>query len=255
LAAAASALWATSPLALQPLVTDDTGTQGAGGNQVEIAFNRERERSEGETSTVRSFLAVYTRGLTDSLDAYVSAVHSDRASSVPGEDAEGAGNPAIGFKWRFWEDAAGKWSAAWKPELQFGLSTHKERRGLAAGRNGYASTLVVTRETAFGALHANLGATRVRYELQENRAANRRMLYRLSAAPVFELTPAWKVAIDAGLTTNPDKARRARMGYVELGAIWQPHDDLELALGWIAQLGDGEPRVRTLTAGLTWRFR
>jgi hypothetical protein len=81
------------------------------------------------------------------------------------------------------------------------------------------------------------------------------MLYRLSVAPVFELSPMWRVALDAGVTTNPDKARRARMGYVELGAIWQPHEDLEIALGWIARLGDGEPRGRTLTGGLTWRFR
>jgi hypothetical protein len=204
---------------------------------------------------VRSLVAVYTRGLTDALDGYVSVIHNDIAASAPGEDAEGAGNPAIGFKWRFWEDAAGQWSAALKPELQFGLSAHKERRGLAAGRNSYASTFIVTRETAFGAVQANLAATRISYELQENRAANRRMRYRLSVAPVFELSPAWKVAFDTGLTTNPDKARRARMGYVELGTIWQPHEDLEFAFGWIAQLGDGERRVRMLTGGLTWRFR
>jgi Putative MetA-pathway of phenol degradation len=255
LAAAASMIWAASTLALQPLVTDDTGTQGAGGNQIEIAFNRDRVHGEGETSTVRSLVGLYTRGVTDSLDAYLAVLGSDIASSMPGEDASGAGNPAIGLKWRFWEDATAKWSAAWKPEVRFGLSARNERRALGTGRTNYASTFIATREVPFGALHANLAVMRVGYELEENRAANRRMLYRLSVAPVFELSPRWKVALDAGLTTNPDKARRARMGYVELGAIWQPHEDLEFALGWIEQSGDGDPRTRTLTAGVTWRFR
>jgi hypothetical protein len=44
------------------------------------------------------------------------------------------------------------------------------------------------------------------------------------------------------------------MGYVELGAIWAPSEDLELALGLLEQVGDGEPSSRTVIAGLTWRF-
>ncbi|MGH8664565.1 MAG: hypothetical protein ACREUX_09890 [Burkholderiales bacterium] len=52
----------------------------------------------------------------------------------------------------------------------------------------------------------------------------------------------------------PRRARRARMGYVELGAIWSPRADIELAFGIIRQVGDGEPTRQTLTAGLTWRF-
>jgi len=33
--------------AFQPLVTDDTGTQGAGGNQVEAAYNRTVDEAPG----------------------------------------------------------------------------------------------------------------------------------------------------------------------------------------------------------------
>ena len=44
------------------------------------------------------------------------------------------------------------------------------------------------------------------------------------------------------------------MGYVELGTIWAPSEDLELALGLIKQVGDGEPSSHTVTAGITWHF-
>ena len=36
-------------LALQPLITDDTGTQGSGGNQLELSFSEERAKSDGNT--------------------------------------------------------------------------------------------------------------------------------------------------------------------------------------------------------------
>ncbi|MPZ43009.1 MAG: hypothetical protein GEV05_06345 [Betaproteobacteria bacterium] len=134
------------------------------------------------------------------------------------------------------------------------MSRTSERQGLGNGRTGYAATLIVSRETSFGAIHANASANRVGYDLAGNRETNRRTLYRLSVAPVVTLSPTWTAAIDFGLTTNPDRARRARMGYVELGAIWSPRADIELAFGIIRQVGDGEPTSQTLTAGLTWRF-
>src|SRR5690606_34844955 len=84
------------------------------------------------------------------------------------------------------------------------------RRGLGNGRTGYGLTVIASQGTRFGALHVNLAAAREDYALAENRAANRRMRYRLSIAQVFELSRTWMVAIDAGVTTNPERARRAR---------------------------------------------
>lgn len=240
--------------ALQPLVTDDTDTQGAGGNQLEIAFDRTRLRSPDERSTERAWTGVYTRGLTDTLDGFAEVSHVRIRSNVPDADASGRSNPVLGLKWRLWESEADGLSIGLKPEIRFGVSTQSERRGLGTGRTGYAATLIVTKATWFGAVHANLAAAREDYSLAENRAANRRMLYRLSIAPVVDLTPTWKLVFDAGVLTNPDRARRARMGFVEIGAIWVPHEDLELALGLIRDVADGAGRASTLTAGLTWRF-
>jgi hypothetical protein len=246
------ACWSLPAGALQPLITDDTETQGAGGNQLEVSFDRERVRSPGERTTRHAATIVFTRGLTETLDGYVEA--SGVRLRTNGADDSGAGNPALGVKWRFWENEANKLSLALKPEVQLGVSRRSERQGLASARTGYAATLILSKEASFGAIHANLAATRVDFALAENRDANRRMLYRFSVAPVVALSPTWKAALDVGVTTNPDRTRRARMGYVELGAIWSPRDDLELALGVIRQVGDGEPVSQTITAGLTLRF-
>jgi hypothetical protein len=57
-------LLAFAPVALwfQPLITDDTGTQGAGGNQIEIALDRLEFNSAGATTKTRTLPLVYTRG-------------------------------------------------------------------------------------------------------------------------------------------------------------------------------------------------
>jgi hypothetical protein len=240
--------------ALQPLVTDDTETQGRGGNQLEVGYERERVRARAQGSTLQTLSAEYAHGLTDTLDGYVGLARARIRSEVPEENGHGAGNPALGFKWRLWQSEPQRLSVALKPELQPGATRSAERRGLGSGRTGYAATLIVTQEFDFGAVHWNVSGTRVRHALAENRHGSRQYLYRVSVAPVVDVAADWKVALDVGAITNPDRARRARMGYAELAAIWSPREDLELALGVIAFTGDGEPRTRTLAAGLTWRF-
>ena len=254
-AAALSAAYPSAGFGFQPLITDDTGTQGAGGNQVELAVNRQEFESAGVTTTTRSFPFVFTRGLTEALDVYAGIAHNRISSSDPGAKANGQGNPTLGLKWRFFENEQRKLSIGLKPEIAFGTSSEDEARGLAFGRNSYSCTGIVTQETGFGAVHVNYAFARVDYALESNRSAHRRTLHRLSVAPVIEVSSGWRLAVDAGLTTNPHRVERARMGYAELGAIWSPSKDLDLALGAIAFLGDGEPRSSILTAGVTWRFR
>ena len=63
----ATLLATTGAQSFQPLVTDDTGTQGAGGNQLELAGTR----AKNDVATARDAAFVYTRGLTDGLDVFV----------------------------------------------------------------------------------------------------------------------------------------------------------------------------------------
>jgi hypothetical protein len=242
-------------LAFQPLITDDTGTQGAGGNQLELAVNRQRLASVGDTTTTWTAPLVYTRGLTDALDLYAGGSFVRIRTTTPDGDTEGPGNPVLGMKWRAWEDEARGLSIGVKPEIQRGVSDDAEQRGLGTGRTGYGLALLLTQETGFGAIHVNAAADRVRYALPQNAAFHRRNLYRFSVAPVFDVGEHWKLAADAGVTTHPHRPERATMGYALLGGIWSPSKDLDFALGYIAALHDGEQRLRTWTAGVTWRFR
>jgi hypothetical protein len=113
----------------------------------------------------------------------------------------------------------------------------------------------MTQETGFGAVHANAVAGRVNYSDDALNSAQRRDLHRLSVAPVWDVAGGWKLALDAGLMTNPDPAAKARMAYVELGAIYSPSKDLDLAFGIVRNVMDGGARTTQATAGLTLRFR
>jgi len=250
----AAALFAPA-MAYQPLITDDTGTQGTGGNQIEFSYNHEDEKSADATTITRTLPFVYTRGLTDALDVYAGLSHVRIRPPAPDPRVNGSGNPVVGLKWRFYENEAQKLSLAFKPEIQIPVSSSAETRGLGSARTNAGAMLILTQETGFGAVHANLAVNTNRFELQANRDAERRTLYRLSVAPVFEPAEGWKIALDAGLTTNPDKAEKARMGYLELGVVYSPTKDLDFALGVIRDVRDGERRAITGTAGVTWRFK
>jgi hypothetical protein len=113
----------------------------------------------------------------------------------------------------------------------------------------------MTQETGFGAVHANAVAERVNYSDDALNAAERRTLYRLSVAPVWDAAEGWQLALDAGVMTNPDRAAKARMGYIEFGAIYSPSKDLDLALGILREIEDGNASTTQATVGLTWRFQ
>lgn len=249
-AALPAAAWA-----FQPLVTDDTGTQGTGGNQIEIAYTRATDKLAGAKTFTRELPLVYTRGITDALDLYAGANYQHISSPAPDATERGWSNPALGAKWRFHETDAGKLSFALKPEIQLPVSERREARGLGAARTAYGIGLLISQETGFGAIHANLMTDRVNYADATLDAAERRTVHRLSVAPVWDVTGEWKLALDAGIMTNPDRAARARMGYLEIGAIYSPGKDLDLDFGLIRNIHDGAVRTLQLVMGITWRFQ
>lgn len=242
-------------VAFQPLVTDDTGTQGAGGNQFEASYNRTTEKAPGVRVVTHEVPLVYTRGIADALDLYVGIAHQRMVPDAPAATERGWGNTAVGAKWRFYENDASKLSFALKPQALFPVSDNREVRGLGTARTSYGIGLIMTQETGFGAVHVNLMADRVNYADAALNAAERRTQYRLSVAPVWDVAANWKLALDAGLVTNPDRAERARAGYVEIGAIYSPGKDLDLAIGVIRGTMDGAVKSTQVTAGVTWRFR
>ena len=86
-----------SPLAahaIQPLVSDDTGTQGAGRWQIETGV--EQTPRQDDAGRQRQWDATLTRGLTDPLDIYIDAPYTH-----PGAAGSGWNDATLGLKWRF----------------------------------------------------------------------------------------------------------------------------------------------------------
>jgi hypothetical protein len=248
------ALFPALASAFQPLVTDDTGTQGAGGNQLEFSYSRFVEREPEVRATLETLPLTYARGLTDALDIHAGVTYA-RFQLTDEPKARGAGIPSIGLKWRFYESEPDKLSLAVKPEIRRAFSSGAEDRGLGNGPLNGGVALLLSQEAGFGAVHANLSVNTFRFALDENRELHRDILWRLSIAPVLDLAPDWKIALDAGLITNPHKAEKATMGYVEIGAIHSRGKDLDFALGFISDVFHAGHSVHAATAGYTWKFQ
>lgn len=244
---------APSALAFQPLITDDTGTQGAGGNQFEFSVNKDKEQSAGETIEIRTLPLVYTRGFSDTLDFFIGVNHTSISSSIPGIDASGSGNPSFGFKWRFYENEESKTSLGIKPEIVLPVSADKEGEGLGTGENSYGLTLILTQETSFGAVHANFFVGRDRYsDLMSSDAS----IKRASIAPVWKVAEEWNLALDVGAETESAGGESTRSKFVEIGAIYSPSKELDFALGLIRVTDNAQPSTETTSAtlGVTWHF-
>lgn len=239
--------------AFHPLITDDKGTQGSGGNQLEFSFNEDRATAAGNIGHLRTLPLVYTRGLTEALDVVAGFSHARIRSGSGAGGASGAGNPSIGAKWRFYESEKHKIGFALKPEVYFPVSAERESAGLGTGKTSGNLTLIVTQETAFGAIHVNAGAGRERYRDTLHNTA----ITRASIAPVWDVSDQWKLALDLGTQSAHAGGARVRSNFAEFGAIYSPRSDLDFALGILRFSDNDRPRTTThkATAGITWRFR
>lgn len=241
--------------AFQPLVTDDTGTQGAGGNQLEFSFNQYRAIGSDGAGRLMTLPATYTRGLTETLDVFAAFSYLQIRSNTAGGVASGSGNPSFGVKWRFYEDEARKTSFAIKPEIFFPLGTAGEGSGLGTGRTSGNLTLVLTQEVPFGTIHMNAAVRRDRFRdaLLNPDITTRRA----SISSVWDCAEHWKLALDMGAEATYAADLRIRSNFVEIGAIYSPNDELDVALGVLRASVHPSPQLlaQTVTAGITWRFK
>ena len=98
------ALLPAAASAFQPLVTDDTGTQGAGGNQLEATYNRTRAKAPDTRVVTHEVPLTFTRGITDPLDLYAGLDYQRIVPDAPAATESGWSNPALGAKWRVYVD-------------------------------------------------------------------------------------------------------------------------------------------------------
>lgn len=250
----AAALFATQAAALQPLITDDTGTQGHGGNQLEVSLNQSRTSLSGARDRAGGLAVGYTRGVTETIDIYATASYL-RLRPDEGNAASGPGSPSIGSKWRFLDTTTSGTSAASKIEFLLPVSDGAEQDGLGSASLGGQLTFILTQEVPFGEVHVNASAGRLRYRAAGANQGSTPI--RLTAAPVWHVSENWKLALDVGAQWEKAEGQTLRTSYAELGAIWSAGEDVDLAVGLIRTANNQNPQTSTVavTAGLTWRFK
>ena len=241
-----------------PFVTDDTGTQGEGGNQLELNYVFTKERGvgvaadgtyfPGDYGTSNAFPITYTRGLTDDLDVFVGIVRQTSPTN-------GWMNSAIGLKWRFAGNAEEGWSFAIKPALLTPVSRSMEASGLGNGKTNGTVSLISSYLQPTYEVHLNARYTsNFSYSGAEEQQAQN--LWGVSVAPVWVLNQQWKLGLDAGLDTNPN-ATSAQVAYAQIGAVYAPIKNVQLGLGVIGSRALGSPSREynwSIISGVTWQF-
>ena len=122
-------------------------------------------------------------------------------------------------------------------------------RGLGVGKATYHALSVISADASPFAIHANLAYTRNR-----SHPAERRDLYRASAATVWNVNERWQLLLaDLVIDTNINRARSAAFAVVRVGAIFTAKQGFDIDVGWQARLTRAAP-VQVLLAGATLRW-
>lgn len=250
--------------AAHPLVTDDTGTQGAGNWQLELQAERARldrtaDAGAGavqQVGTTTVFTPVLTYGLRENLDMALGLNHVRsrvRENGVLTDDVDGMGDSALELKWRFYE--AGGLSFALKPGLA--LPTGDENRGLGTGEYSWAVNFIASYEAKPWTILGNVAYNHVRYRLAQDAAQSRADLWRVSGGLGYSVTDTLRLVGEVGARTNPSRDDPFLPGstgrFAMAGAIYSPADKIDLDIGFRKSLNDAEPDS-TILMGATFRW-
>lgn len=229
----ALALAATGARAAHPLITEDTGTQGAG--RYQLKFFAEELEERGTRRDVEVYTGVLSYGIAETADVQARL-------PLFRDGPDGVGDASLDLKWRFFERNAV--SLALKPGIT--LPTGDERDGRGKGKVTYGSLIVVSYAPGAIGVHAHAGFRR-----NENKLGERESLRQFAAAATYRVG---EVRFVGELTraTNPVPGG-GTVRYSTIGAIWSMTRDVDLDIGW--RNGNGSaPIDEALLLGATVRW-
>lgn len=234
---------AASPArAFHPLFTDDTGTQGRGGRQVEVTgeYGRGEEHHAGAGAVVLSY------GLSKTLDAAVGLPLQYARPHGPeaGRPVAGLSDASLELKWRAAEGA--NWSLGLKPGLT--LTTGDEERGFGAGRSTYRLAALAGAGAGPAQFLANLAFSR-----NDNVLGERSELWHASAAAVYAVNGRLRLAANAAVDSNRDPAAGVDPASFVGGVLLGVTPNLDLDVGWRTGLNAAHGE-EALLVGMAARF-
>jgi hypothetical protein len=229
-----------------PLITEDTGTQGAGGWQLELIAEIGEDRDAGVTERTANLAAVLSWGATDNLDLILGLPYQRVTVEQGGtRDTEsGGGDIAMGLKWRFYEKDL--LSLALRPGIT--IPVGDENRELGAGNASYSLYLVTTYAPEPWEFDLHFGYMNYPNELDE-----REDRWHFSMAGGYTFSNELQLVVDLGTVTNPDPAVSDKPVFLIIGAIYPVSKGFELSIGYKQGLS-GPETDSTLLAGVTLHF-
>ncbi len=236
--------------AAHPLITDDTGTQGKGGFQVELNGEYEHDDTDAVRTEVTMLSGTFSAGLTERIDLVLGIpVQYARVVEDTGEGhdvttEEGISDVSAEIKWRFYEREG--LSFAIKPGVTF--PTGDRDKGLGGGRMTCSLYLISTLDAGPACFHANLG-----YLQNENKNDERCELWHASVAMEYPVWEKLRLVGNVGIDRNPDKASQTDPAFILGGVIYSLNEAVDLDVGVKGGLNDAATDYSVL-AGVTWCF-
>jgi len=220
------AAWSAPLWAAHPLITEDAGTQGRGGVQLEV--NVERQSEGGLHPT-----------LWGGTLSYGLAEHLDLQLGFPYQVGLGQGDLAVDFKWNFWQrDELG---LTFKPGIT--LPTGRVDHGIGSGRPTAGALLIFNYEPETWLFYTHAG-----YRHHQNTVDEPTSQKHLSAAVGVKPLARLKLIADLGYDRIGDTTLRQ---YV-LGVIYGITKDFDVDVG--VRRGNTAAVDRAVMAGITIRW-
>jgi hypothetical protein len=212
-----------SPLhAAHPLISEDTGTQGAGKFELELGT----QTSHVEGSRVGELDPQLSYGVLDNLDAILrpSFFRLNGAAADAASRRQGFGSTALDVKWRAVE------RLPWSFGTRAGFDLPTASGGLGPHEPGAHALVMATYDAAPLLATANLAYTRIPRDVADE--LQRRDVFRVSTGALLELNEVVRLAGDVALVQAPhtDERRWSAVGLI--GAIVRTPWGFDVDAGW-----------------------
>jgi hypothetical protein len=234
-------LLASTPpaFAAHPMLTEDTGTQGAGKFELELGFAQARD---GGTRALE-FGPQLSYGALDNLDLIARPTWLYVRGGATDGTTQGFGDTGLDFKWRF--PAQG--SLTFGVRAGVDLPTGNADQGLGSGKASPHAILISTYMAGAWMLAANVDY------VYDPLVGDRRNLWGASAAAAYSMNAVWRFTAEVGTAMNPDAAQASWLTVARLGAIATVVKGLDVDAGYQVRLTRSAP-VEIILAGVTVRW-
>lgn len=225
-------LSAKDGFASHPLITDDAGTVGKGGIQIEIngEVGTDKESIDGVTTKTDSsqISTTFGYGLTDKLDLNFGIARPFGSVDVDGVKSNDPGSVdlSLNTKWQIYQTNG--FSVALKPAIGYSYGVNQPENDYTVS---YSAAVILTKEIEPLAFHLNLAYTYNDYNLDSVSATKRNSIYSASVAAVYDLFKKSKLVADIGGSSNEERISDKIPVYALIGTIYSLTNYLDASIG------------------------